>query len=119
MLTSIGRPEDSAGEVARILAVLRTGAAADKVTRKIASQYPGNPGIARYLVDVALACLWLADGAPTGDVLTVLECRHRFEFSSGACRAYALEILWATERQIQVLKNQPKPIPKETEHAAA
>ena len=119
MLTSISKPEDSAREVARILAVLRTGADTGKVTRKVANQYPGNPGIARYLVDVALACLWLADGAPVGDVLTMLECRHRFEFSSSACRAYAVEILWAAERQMQVLKSQPNPVPKETEDAAA
>lgn len=45
--------------------------------------------------DIQSAQLWLADGAPLGDVLTMLEAKHRFEFSPAECRAYAVQILWS------------------------
>jgi hypothetical protein len=70
-------------------------------------------------MDLASACLWLSEGAPVGDVLTMLECRHRFEFTSAACRAYALDILRAAERQIEALEPDPNPTPKEPEYAVA
>ena len=45
----------------------------------------------RESLDIASAKLWLAQGGPIADVLTTLEARHRFEFSSADCRAYATE----------------------------
>ncbi|MFZ0664101.1 MAG: hypothetical protein WAM66_15540 [Acidobacteriaceae bacterium] len=36
----------------------------------------------RERLDIASANLWLAQSAPIADVLTMLEVRHRFEFSS-------------------------------------
>jgi len=119
MLKPTQPPDVSAKEVAPMLAALRAGIDPGKLTRKLASRYPDNPGTACRLVDIALACLWLAQGAPAGDVLTMLECRHRFEFSSAACRVYALEILWAAERQMQAVENSPNNTPKEHEYAAA
>lgn len=74
---------------------------------------------ARRLADIALANLWLAEGAPIADVLTMLEVRHRFEFSSADCRAYATEILWAAQQQIHTTKPNLKPHRKEPHHAAA
>ena len=37
-----------------------------------------NPRIAGRRADTVLANVWLAEGAPIGDVLTMLEFRHRF-----------------------------------------
>jgi hypothetical protein len=73
----------------------------------------------RERLDIASANLWLAQGAPIADVLTMLEARHRFEFSSADCRAYATEILWAAQQQIHTTKPNLKPHRKEPHHAAA
>ena len=45
--------------------------------------------------DADSARLWIADGIPIADVLTLLEFRHRFEFSPDAARTYAIETLLA------------------------
>ena len=74
---------------------------------------------ARRLADIDSAKLWLADGAPITDVLTMLETRHRFELSSAECRAYAVEIFWAAQQQMDALEDHPKPTPKETKYALA
>lgn len=74
---------------------------------------------ARRLADIASANLWLAQGAPIADVLTMLEVRHRFEFSSADGRAYATEILWAAQQQMHTTKPNLKPHRKEPHHAAA
>ncbi len=78
-----------------------------------------NPRIAGRRADTVLANVWLAEGAPIADVLTMLEFRHRFELSSAECRAYAFEILWATRQQMEALEDHPKPTPKETKYALA
>ena len=72
----------------------------------------------RYAEDIGAAKAWLACGAPIGDVLTMLEVRHRFDLSVSDCRAYAVEILWAAQGS-----SQPKAArttnPKELHYAAA
>ena len=68
-----------------------------KVVRKREDYHTTNPRIARRLADTVLANVWLAEGAPIADVLTMLETRHRFELSAADCRAYAIEILWAAQ----------------------
>lgn len=60
---------------------------------------------ARRLADIASAKLWLTQGSPIADVLTMLEVRHRFELSAADCRAYAIEILWAAQQPMHT----PKP----------
>ncbi len=119
MLKSTSKCDVSDSEIARILATLRAGTDPGKLTREIATRYADNPGTACRLLDVALACLWLAEGAPIGDVLTMLESRHRFELSSAASRTYAVEILWAAERHVQAIEDHPNTAPKEHEYAAA
>ena len=119
MLNSTPKCDVSAGEVTRILAALRAGIDLGKLTREIAARHADNPGAAGLYVDLGLACLWLAEGAPIGDVLTMLESRHRFELSSDACRAYAVEILWAAERHVRAFEDPPNTTPKEHEYAAA
>ena len=68
--------------------------------------------------DIRAAQDWLACGAPIGDVLTMLEVRHRFDLFASDCRAYAVEILWAAQGS-----SQPKAAhttnPKESPYAAA
>ena len=73
----------------------------------------------RERLDIALASLWLARGAPIADVLTMLEVRHRFELSSADCRAYATEVLWAAQQQIHTTKPNLKPHRTEPHHATA
>ena len=119
MLKSTSKCDVSDSEIARILAALRAGIDPGKLTREIATRHADNPGAARRHVDVALACLWLAEGAPIGDVLTMLESRHRFELSSAACRAYAVEIIWPAERHVQAIEDHPNTAPKEHDYAAA
>ena len=119
MLKSTPKRDVSAGEVARILAALRAGIGPGKLTCEIAARHADNPGAARYVVDLGLACLWLAEGAPIGDVLTMLESRHRFEFSNAACREYAVEILSAAERNMRTFEDRANTTPKEHEYAAA
>lgn len=119
MLNSTPKFDISDGEIARILAALRVGIDPGKLTHELTSKHPGNPGAARRLVDVALACLWLYEGAPDGDVLTMLESRHRFELSSATCRTYAVEILWSAELHMRAIEEHPNTTPKEHEYAAA
>jgi hypothetical protein len=117
MLKSTPNGDVSAGEVARVLAALRAGIDPGKLTREVAARHPENPRAAGHVMDLALACLWLSEGAPIGDVLTMLECRHRFDLSSAACQVYAVEILGAVERHLQALEGRPNPTPKESEYA--
>jgi hypothetical protein len=56
---------------------------------------------ARRIADTASACLWLAEGAPIADVLTMLEVHHRFELSPRDSRAYAVEILSVAKAEIE------------------
>jgi hypothetical protein len=113
------RHTTSVDESDRVLAALRSGIDPAKLTRELAAQHPGDAGFARRLVDTASAHLWLADGAPVADVLTMLEVRHRFELSPTAARAYAVEILWAVEHTSEALNPHSIPIAKETRYAAA
>lgn len=119
MLRTIPERNLQGDEFAQILAALRAGADPAQLTREIASRYPDDPGAASRLVDIASAHLWLAEGAPIADVLTVLEVRHRFEFSRTDCRAYATEILRAAQHEIDAAKRDPNPTPKETNYAVA
>lgn len=119
MLKTVPERSLQGDEFALILAALRAGADPVQLTREIASQYPDDPGAASRLVDIASARLWLAEGAPLADVLTVLEVRHRFELSRTDCRAYAAEILWAAQHEIDPAKHDQNSTPKESDYAAA
>ena len=68
--------------------------------------------------DIRAAQDWLACGSPIGDVLTMLEVRHRFDLSALDCRAYAVEILW-TAQGLSQPKAARTPHPKESPYAAA
>ena len=71
----------------------------------------------RRIIDIASARLWLEEGFPVADVLTVLEVRRRFELSAHDGRAYAVEVLWAAKEEMRVEKNPVIPQRKDPHHA--
>lgn len=107
------------GELTRVLAALKAGVAPGKLAREVASRHPEDSGLSARLLDLASACLWLAEGVPVTDVLTMLECRHRFELSPTQCRAHAVEILWTVQHEIDSLDDNLITTPKERKYAAA
>lgn len=89
-----------------------------KAARKRRHYRTADPPTAERRDDIALANVWMAEGAPIADVLTMLETRHRFELTAADCRAYAVEILWATQQQMEAIEDHPKPT-KEAKYALA
>ena len=66
-----------------------------KLTRELASRRSDKPNplyYAQRTVDVASARLWLLEGTPIDDVITMLEERRRFELPAALCSARAREI---------------------------
>ena len=86
-----------------VLHELSRGKDAAKLTRKLASLRTDKPNplyYARRTVDVASARLWLIEGIPIDDVVTLLEVRRRFEIPIALCRARAREIAQTAQRMI-------------------
>jgi hypothetical protein len=82
---------------------LAHGRYAAKLTDELATQRSdkGDPFYyAMRTVDVASARLWLADGGPIDDVITMLEVRRRFEIPAALCSARAREIAATAQRMI-------------------
>ena len=82
---------------------LRQGKDAATLTRELASRRSDKPNplyYARRTVDVASAHLWLLEGIRTDDVITMLECRRRFDIPSALCSARAREIAATADRLI-------------------
>src|SRR5208282_6574614 len=77
-----GRPTNSEHDWAWVLHELAHGKDAAKLTRKLASRRADKPNplyYAQRTVDVASARLWLIEGVPMEDVITMLQVRRRFE----------------------------------------
>src|ERR1700723_583376 len=86
-----------------VLHELARGTDAAKLTRKLASLRDDKPNplyYAQRTVDVASARLWLIEGVPIDDVVTLLEVRRRFEIPVSICRARAREIAQTAQRMI-------------------
>ena len=86
-----------------VLHELAHGKDAAKVTRKLASRRSDKPNplyYAQRTVDVASARLWLIEGTPIDDVVTLLEVRRRFEIPVALCRARAREITQTAQRML-------------------
>jgi len=86
-----------------VLHELGRGNDAAKLTLKLASRRADKPNPLYYAqrrVDVASARLWLIDGVPIDDVVTLLEVRRRFEIPVALCRARAREIAQTAQRMI-------------------
>ena len=86
-----------------VLHELARGKDAVRLTRKLASRRSDKPNplyYAQRTVDVASARLWLIEGIPIDDVVTLLEVRRRFEIPIALCRARAREIAQSAQRMI-------------------
>jgi hypothetical protein len=97
------KPTNSERDWAWVLHELARGKDATKLTRKLASRRPNKPNPVYYAqrtVDVASARLWLIEGVPIDDVVTMLEVRRRFEIPVALCRARAREIAETAQRMI-------------------
>jgi hypothetical protein len=105
-ITARKRPSNhtnSEHDWAWILHELARGKDAAKLTRKLASRRDDKPNplyYAQRTVDVASARLWLIEGIPIDDVVTLLEVRRRFEIPIALCRARAREIAQTAQRMI-------------------
>jgi len=86
-----------------VLHELARGKDAEKLTRKLASRRSDKPNplyYAQRTVDVASARLWLIEGIPIDDVVTLLEVRRRFEIPVALCRTRAREIALTAQRMV-------------------
>ena len=82
---------------------LAHGKDAAKLTRELASRRSDKPNplyYAQRTVDLASARLWIIEGVPTDDVITMLEVRRRFEIPTALCSARAREIARTAEGMI-------------------
>jgi hypothetical protein len=105
-----------------VLHELARGKDARKLTRKLASQRTDKPNplyYAQRTVDVASARLWLIEGIPIEDVVTLLEVRRRFEIPITLCRARAREIAQTAQRMIARRKISDSTTYKENNNAVA
>ncbi len=85
----------SENDWAWVCSQLAHGQDAAKLTHELASHRADKPDplyYAQRTVDMASARLWLADGIPIDDVITMLEVRRRFEIPAALCSARAREI---------------------------
>jgi hypothetical protein len=76
---------------------------ATKLTQELASRRSDKSDplyYAQRTVDVASARLWLAEGIPIDDIITMLEVRRRFEIPAAIAGARAREIAATAQRMI-------------------
>ena len=105
-ITARNRPSNrtnSEHDWAWVLHELAHGKDAAKLTRKLASRRYDKPNplyYAQRTVDVASARLWLIEGVPIDDVITMLQVRRRFEIPVALCSARAREIALTAQRMI-------------------
>ncbi len=93
----------SEADWAWILGELARGRDPVKLTRTLAGKRSDKPDPAYHAqrtVDVASAWLWLRDGLPIADVVTMLQVRRRFQIPDKFCSARAHEIAFTTRRMI-------------------
>jgi hypothetical protein len=86
-----------------ILHELAHGKDAAKLTRILASRRADKSRplyYAQRTVDIASARLWLIEGVPMEDVVTMLIVRRRFEIPAALCSARAREIALTAQRMI-------------------
>ena len=101
--TAHGKRTNSERDWAWVLDELAQGKDALKLTCTLADRRTDKPNplyYAQRTVDVASARLWLIEGVPISDIVTMLQVRRRFEISSSLCSARALEIALTAQRTI-------------------
>jgi len=90
-----GKHSNSEQDWAWILGELARGKDPVKLTRTLAERRVDKSDPVYYAqrtVDVASAWLWLKDGIPMGDIVTMLQVRRRFQIPDKRCSARAHEI---------------------------
>jgi hypothetical protein len=98
-----GKHSHSEDDWAWVCARLTHGQDARKLTHELIVRRSDKADPVYYAqrtVDVASACLWLAEGIPIDDVITMLEVRRRFEIPAALCSARAREIATTAQRMI-------------------
>ncbi len=86
-----------------VLDELSHGKDAGKLTRILAERRADKPNplyYAQRTVDMASARLWLLEGAPIDDIITMLIVRRKFELATVVCCARAREIATTAQRMI-------------------
>ncbi len=102
-LNPTGKLSNSEQDWAWILGELARGKNPVELTRTLAEKRSdkANPiYYAQRTVDIASAWLWLKDGFPIADVVTMLQVRRRFEIPDKLCSARANEIAFTAQRMI-------------------
>jgi hypothetical protein len=98
-----GKHSNSEVDWAWILGELGRGTDPVKLTRSLAERRSDKPNpkyYAQRTVDVASAWLWLKEGFPIADIVTMLEVRRRFQLPDKLCSARAHEIAFTAQRMI-------------------
>lgn len=98
-----GKHSNSEQDWAWILGELALEKDPVKLTRTLAERRSDKPNPVYYAqrtVDVASAWLWLKDGLPIADVVTMLAVRRRFQIPAKLCSARAHEIAFTAQRMI-------------------
>ena len=98
-----GEKTNSENDWAWISRELAAGKDAVKLTRVLAALRPDKPNplyYAQRTIDIASARLWLLEGIPFCDIVTMLEVRHRFEIPSTLNLARAHEIARTAQHMI-------------------
>ena len=122
MLKSLTNAPSFRDEPATVSSALRAGIDADKFTYSLALHHAVDPDAtarARRTADIDSARLWLSEGVPIADVLTMLEVRRRFESFPHDSRNYAVEILLAVRAEIPTTSQPRRTHRKEPENAFA
>jgi hypothetical protein len=97
------KDSNSERDWAWVLHELAQGKDPAKLTRSLATRRADKPRplyYAQRTVDVASARLWLIEGVPIDDVVTMLVVRRRFEIPPALCSARAREIAQTVQRMI-------------------
>ena len=98
-----GKHSTSESDWAWVSQELADGLDAAKLTKELAFHRSDKPNplyYAQRTVDVASARLWMLEGIPHEDIITMLESRRRFEISTTLCSARAREITATAARMI-------------------
>ena len=102
-LKPTGKHSNSESDWVWILGELARGKDPVKLTRTLAERRSDKPNpnyYARRTVDLASAWLWLREGLPIADVVTMLQVRRRFQIPDKLCSARAHEIAFTAQRMI-------------------
>jgi len=98
-----GKHSQSESDWGWVLHELAQGKDAIKLTGELACRRSDKADplyYAQRTVDVASAAIWLREGIPSDDVITMLEVRRRFEIPDRLCTVRAQEIAATAQRMI-------------------